>query len=59
MHIMKEDTKAELSTILPYHFNNIVDDTKCLGYYINPNGYRQKDWDWILKLFDKRINQWG
>ena len=32
---------------------------KYLGYFINPLGYEVKDWFWLLKRFEKRIDNWS
>ena len=37
----------------------LVDGTKYLGLFLNPNGYNSRDWLWLLQRFDRKIKRWG
>ena len=40
-----------------FHFpNNPLDDgVKYLGFFLNMNGYKKGDWNWLLHKIEKRI----
>ena len=43
---------------LPYKVDPIHMGFKYLGYFIKPLSYEVKEWRWLLKNFEKRINKW-
>ena len=40
---------------LPSKFEHITKGFNYLGYYLKPLGYLVKDWHWLIKKFEKRI----
>ena len=44
---------------LPYNANPIHMGFKYLGYFIKPLGYGVKDWLWMLRIFEKIIENWS
>ena len=53
-----DDTRRNITDLLPYKMEPIIKGFKYLGYRLKPLGYRTNDWQWLLTMFEKRINNW-
>ena len=47
-----------LTRMIPYKQLPLLSGFNYLGYYIKPLGYRTRDWDWLIKKFEKKISLW-
>ena len=44
--------------LFPYNSGIIEEGFRYLGFFINPNGYGPKDWEWLLKCMSHKISSW-
>ena len=47
-----------ISSSLSFKYDHISLGFKYLGFFIKPLGYRVKDWHWLIKNFERRIQHW-
>ena len=47
-----------LSRVIPYKMLPITTGFKYLGFFIEPLGYRSKDWNWLVQKFENKISLW-
>ena len=47
-----------LTRLIPYKQLPLLSGFNYLGFYIKPLGYRTRDWDWLIKKFEKKISLW-
>jgi hypothetical protein len=55
--IIDEDINL-FSIIFPYHHIDFQGGLKYLWFYINPNDYKKRDWDWLVSKVEKRLIVW-
>ena len=53
-------TKVFTSTknLFPFKSNSIDNNFKYLGHFLKPENYLTKDWNWLVKKVEIRINNW-
>ena len=52
-------TSNRISRSLPFKTQDISLGLNYLGYFIKPSGYFVKDWLWLIKKFENRIQHWS
>ena len=50
-----EETRRQISMLLPYNMAPITAGFKYLGYRLKPLGYRSSDWRWMVDMFENKI----
>ena len=53
-----EETRCQISVLLPYIMAPITSGFKYLGYRLKPLGYRSSDWIWMVEIFENKIKNW-
>lgn len=54
-------TKLDLNVfkvVFPFKFISMDLGFKYLGFYLKAGAQRLEEWNWLLKFFEKRINNW-
>ena len=55
---VKDSIRRGVSDILPFRFEHLDQGFTYLGFFLKPTGYLVKDWLWLIKRFESRINHW-
>ena len=53
---MDLDLKDSMLNLFPYNSGIIEEGLKYMIFFINPNGYGPKDWEWLLKCLSRKVN---
>lgn len=48
-----------VSLVLNFEVKSLEDSFKYLGFYLKPDNYRIKDWQWILVKLDSKLKHWS
>ena len=59
MNEASEEHTATMQSLLQMSSCSLAEGIKYLGYIINPNGYKARDWQWLIHRFEQRIKHWG
>jgi hypothetical protein len=44
--------------LFPFQQIDLHGGLKYLGFFIKPNDYSKKDWDWLIAKIEKRLSVW-
>ena len=58
-HNIQHDCLEELKELFQYKVEQVESGFKYLVFFLKPNNYRVKDWNWLIKNIDKRISNWS
>eukprot|EP00253_Pinus_taeda_P024113 PITA_24113 len=48
-----------LSNLFPFHTQSLDTSFKYLGFWLKPDAYKKKDWDWLIAKIEARISHWS
>ena len=55
---MDDLTRNNIAAFLPFKMEPLSVGFKYMGFYMKPLGYNVNDSRWLIKKFDRRINNW-
>jgi hypothetical protein len=58
-HLLSEFSSQLLSKMLPFPQQTLDGGFKYLGFFFKPDGYKSRDWSWLLKKMETLISLWG
>lgn len=51
-----QETLTVLKDLFHYSFKDLSVGFRYLGYFMKPDSYKSKDWQWLIEKFEKQIN---
>jgi hypothetical protein len=54
--VLIQEVRAPLANVIPTPTKALDEGFKYLGFFLNPDGYRKADWDWLSHKIEARIS---
>lgn len=56
---LNRQEKAHISSVFPFDMCNMETPFKYLGFWLKPNDYKKKDWNWLIVKIEARVTHWS
>eukprot|EP00253_Pinus_taeda_P012859 PITA_12859 len=56
---LNRQEKAQISSFFPFDMRSMENPFKYLGFWLKPNAYKKKDWNWLIAKIEARIMHWS
>eukprot|EP00253_Pinus_taeda_P010693 PITA_10693 len=56
---LNRQEKAQIFSFFPFDMRSMETPFKYLGFWLKPNAYKKKDWNWLIAKIEDRISHWS
>eukprot|EP00253_Pinus_taeda_P022819 PITA_22819 len=56
---LNRQEKAQISSFFPFDIHSMETPFKYLGFWLKPNAYKKKDWNWLITKIEAIITHWS